>query len=136
VLIFSEHMDAADGQRMFRHACALGLEGIVWKRNSAQPNARVLVDSLHAGRSSTTLADIAALPRRNRTVDLSGKRLQQHQLARCSCSSSRLPYLEGTSGSIPLFLIASDARAEARNSISCLEASISLEPATTAAENT
>ena len=30
--------------------------------NSAQPNARVLVD-LHAGRSSTTLADIAALPR-------------------------------------------------------------------------
>ena len=27
VLIFSEHMDAADGERMFRHACALGLEG-------------------------------------------------------------------------------------------------------------
>jgi len=32
VLIFSEHMDAADGERMFRHACALGLEGIVSKR--------------------------------------------------------------------------------------------------------
>ncbi len=32
VLIFSEHMDAADGDRMFRHACALGLEGIVSKR--------------------------------------------------------------------------------------------------------
>ena len=30
VLIFSEHMDAADGERMFRHACALGL-GIVSK---------------------------------------------------------------------------------------------------------
>jgi sugar phosphate isomerase/epimerase len=30
---------------------------------AAQPNARVLVDSLHAGRSSTTLADLAALPR-------------------------------------------------------------------------
>jgi ATP-dependent DNA ligase len=25
-------MDAADGERMFRHACALGLEGIVSKR--------------------------------------------------------------------------------------------------------
>jgi len=32
VLIFSEHMDAADGERMFRHACALGLEGKVSKR--------------------------------------------------------------------------------------------------------
>src|SRR4051812_4078810 len=32
VLIFSEHMAAADGERMFRHACALGLEGIVKKR--------------------------------------------------------------------------------------------------------
>jgi bifunctional non-homologous end joining protein LigD len=32
VLIFSEHMDAADGERMFRHACALCLEGIVSKR--------------------------------------------------------------------------------------------------------
>ena len=32
VLIFSEHMDVADGERMFRHACALGLEGIVSKR--------------------------------------------------------------------------------------------------------
>jgi bifunctional non-homologous end joining protein LigD len=32
VLIFSEHMDAAHGERMFRHACALGLEGIVSKR--------------------------------------------------------------------------------------------------------
>jgi len=27
VLIFSEHMDAGDGERMFRHACALGLAG-------------------------------------------------------------------------------------------------------------
>ena len=35
VLIFSEHMDAADGERMFRHACALGLEGIVSKRLEA-----------------------------------------------------------------------------------------------------
>src|SRR4051812_239770 len=32
VLISSEHMDAADGERMFRHACALGLEGVVSKR--------------------------------------------------------------------------------------------------------
>lgn len=29
---------------------------------SAQPNARVLVDSLHVARSTTTLADLAALP--------------------------------------------------------------------------
>jgi hypothetical protein len=45
------------------------------------------------------------------------------------------PYLDVASGSIPLFLIASKARAEARNSISRLEASISPDPATTAAEN-
>jgi len=45
-------------------------------------------------------------------------------------------YLEVATGSIPLFLIASEARAEARNSISRLERSISAEPATTAAENT
>ena len=50
-------------------------------------------------------------------------------------SESFHPYLEVASGSIPLFLIASEARAEARNSISRLEPSISPEPATTAAEN-
>jgi ATP-dependent DNA ligase len=31
-LIFSEHMDGEDGESMFRHACALGLEGIISKR--------------------------------------------------------------------------------------------------------
>jgi sugar phosphate isomerase/epimerase len=31
--------------------------------NAAQPNGRVLVDALHAGRSRTTLADLAAIPR-------------------------------------------------------------------------
>jgi bifunctional non-homologous end joining protein LigD len=31
-LIFSEHMEGQDGEAMFRHACALGLEGIVSKR--------------------------------------------------------------------------------------------------------
>jgi hypothetical protein len=40
------------------------------------------------------------------------------------------------SGSIPLFLIASEAREEERNSISRLEPSIFRELATTAAENT
>jgi sugar phosphate isomerase/epimerase len=30
---------------------------------AARPNGRILVDSLHAGRSATTLADIAAIPR-------------------------------------------------------------------------
>jgi hypothetical protein len=49
---------------------------------------------------------------------------------------SQLTYLDVASGSIPLFLILSDALVEARNSISRLEGSISLEPATTAAENT
>jgi bifunctional non-homologous end joining protein LigD len=31
-LLFSEHMDGQDGEAMFRHACAMGLEGIVSKR--------------------------------------------------------------------------------------------------------
>jgi sugar phosphate isomerase/epimerase len=31
--------------------------------NAARPNGRILVDALHAGRSATTLADIAAIPR-------------------------------------------------------------------------
>jgi hypothetical protein len=50
-------------------------------------------------------------------------------------SASSNPYLEVASGSIPLFLIVSEARAEARNSISRLEPSMSPESATTAAEN-
>ena len=28
----SEHLDSADGNTIFRHACAMGLEGIVAKR--------------------------------------------------------------------------------------------------------
>src|SRR5262249_29975906 len=51
------------------------------------------------------------------------------------CSVAAYAYFEGARGSIPLFLIASEARAEARNSISRLERSMSPEPATTAAEN-
>jgi sugar phosphate isomerase/epimerase len=31
--------------------------------NAARPNGRILVDALHAGRSATTLADLAAIPR-------------------------------------------------------------------------
>src|SRR6516165_2776000 len=57
--------------------------------------------------------------------------LSQHQ----PCLVAGYPYLEVASGSIPLFLIASEARAEARNSISRLDPSMSPEPATTAAEN-
>ena len=30
--LFSEHMEGADGEAMFRHACAMNLEGIVSKR--------------------------------------------------------------------------------------------------------
>jgi hypothetical protein len=45
------------------------------------------------------------------------------------------PYLEVATGSIPLRLIVSDARGEARNSIRRLAPSISFEPATTAAAN-
>jgi sugar phosphate isomerase/epimerase len=30
--------------------------------NADRPNGRILVDSLHAGRSTTTLADLAAIP--------------------------------------------------------------------------
>lgn len=46
-----------------------------------------------------------------------------------------LSYLDAASGSIPLFLITSEARVEARNSISRFELSMSPEPATTPAEN-
>ena len=42
------------------------------------------------------------------------------------CLVAACPYLEVASGSIPLFLIASKARAEVRNSISRLEPSMSL----------
>ena len=35
-LRFSEHMEGADGEAMFRHACALGLEGIVSKRAASR----------------------------------------------------------------------------------------------------
>jgi len=31
-LRFSEHMAASEGEAMFRHACVMGLEGIVSKR--------------------------------------------------------------------------------------------------------
>jgi bifunctional non-homologous end joining protein LigD len=31
-LVFSEHLEAEDGEAMFRHACALGFEGTVSKR--------------------------------------------------------------------------------------------------------
>ena len=31
-LLYSEHLDGSDGEAMFRHACAMGLEGIVSKR--------------------------------------------------------------------------------------------------------
>jgi hypothetical protein len=53
-----------------------------------------------------------------------------------ACSVEAGLYSDVPSGSIPLFLIASEERSEARNSISRLEPSISPEPATTAAENT
>ena len=35
-LRFSEHMEGADGEAMFRHACAMGLEGIVSKRATSR----------------------------------------------------------------------------------------------------
>ena len=31
-ILYSEHMEGAKGEAMFRHACAMGLEGIVSKR--------------------------------------------------------------------------------------------------------
>jgi hypothetical protein len=45
------------------------------------------------------------------------------------------PASQAVGGSMPLFRIASEARVEVRKSISRLEPSISLEPATIAAEN-
>jgi hypothetical protein len=35
-IIYSEHMEGADGEAMFRHACGLGLEGIVSKRATSR----------------------------------------------------------------------------------------------------
>jgi bifunctional non-homologous end joining protein LigD len=32
VLVYSEHLEGDDGEAMFRHACAMGLEGIVSKK--------------------------------------------------------------------------------------------------------
>lgn len=38
-LIFSEHMEGSDGEAMFRHDCAMGLEGIVSKRVASRYKA-------------------------------------------------------------------------------------------------
>src|SRR3954466_1559047 len=35
-LKFSEHMEGPDGEAMFRHACAMGLEGVVSKRATSR----------------------------------------------------------------------------------------------------
>jgi bifunctional non-homologous end joining protein LigD len=35
-IIYSDHMTGADGEAMFRHACRLGLEGIVSKRAASR----------------------------------------------------------------------------------------------------
>jgi bifunctional non-homologous end joining protein LigD len=35
-IIFSDHLAGADGEAMFRHACRLGLEGIVPKRATSR----------------------------------------------------------------------------------------------------
>jgi bifunctional non-homologous end joining protein LigD len=35
-IIYSEHMEGADGEAMFRHACGLGLEGTVSKRATSR----------------------------------------------------------------------------------------------------
>jgi bifunctional non-homologous end joining protein LigD len=36
-LRFSEHLEGDAGEAMFRHACAMGLEGIVSKRVTSRP---------------------------------------------------------------------------------------------------
>jgi bifunctional non-homologous end joining protein LigD len=40
VLRFSEHLEGLRGEAMFRHACAMGLEGIVSKSRAATSRAR------------------------------------------------------------------------------------------------
>ena len=35
-LLYSEHMEGDEGEAMFRHACRLGLEGIVSKRATSR----------------------------------------------------------------------------------------------------
>src|SRR5580704_9052368 len=54
----------------------------------------------------------------------------------CRCHhTAAYPASWTVSGSMPLFLIAPEARVEVRNSISRMEPSISLEPVTIATEN-
>jgi ATP-dependent DNA ligase len=36
-ILYSEHMQGDEGEAMFRHACRLGLEGIVSKRVTSRP---------------------------------------------------------------------------------------------------
>jgi len=72
VLIFSEHMDAANGERMFRHACALGLEGIVSKRldkpyKSGRCSSWVKVKNPGYERRTTSMPQRGASLVRNRT---------------------------------------------------------------------
>jgi bifunctional non-homologous end joining protein LigD len=38
-LQFNEHLDEEDGPLVFRHACKLGLEGIVSKRRDSPPSS-------------------------------------------------------------------------------------------------
>jgi bifunctional non-homologous end joining protein LigD len=35
-IIYSEHLAGPDGEAMFRHACSMGLEGIVSKRATSR----------------------------------------------------------------------------------------------------
>jgi len=72
VPIFSEHMDAANGERMFRHACALGLEGIVSKRldkpyKSGRCSSWVKVKNPGYERRTTSMPQRGASLVRNRT---------------------------------------------------------------------
>ena len=56
-LRFSEHMESGDGEAMFRHACALGLEGIVSKRVASRykSGSEFFLMDRHAERSTSSV---------------------------------------------------------------------------------
>jgi len=64
----SDHLDAADGETVFQHACAMGLEGIVAKRRDSALSLWALArldQGQEPGRSGSNQGDrglIAAVP--------------------------------------------------------------------------
>jgi len=55
-LIYSEHMDGEHGEAMFRHACAMGLEGIISKRVESRYKVRPVLELGEGAKSALCAA--------------------------------------------------------------------------------